>query len=156
MHAADCMPSLQPHERLHSPPGARGVQSAPSSGCGRVASYTQGGGEPRLVFGLVASTAGWVEAMGSQVRAKSMSTVRVAPGRSRLDDPLGYAMRRLGGQSRPRALGTSRGASGPRLRAAPDSPSAEEIEAEVATRSDVVLGNGARGHGLKGGRNGYR
>jgi hypothetical protein len=94
--------------------------------------------------------------MGSQVRAKSITSVRVAPGRSRLDDALVYAMPRLGGQARPRAIGTRRGALDPRLRAAPASPWGEEIEAEVAASSDVVLGDDRAITDSKEHANGYR
>jgi hypothetical protein len=112
---------------------------------------------PRLKLGLVASTAGLVEAMRSQVRAKNISIVRVPPGGSGLHDLLGYAMPGLEGQARPPAIRTSRAALVRACGQSPaDSPWVEEIEAEVAASSNVVLGDDRDVTDLEGGRNGYR
>jgi hypothetical protein len=112
---------------------------------------------PRLHLGLMASTARLVEAMRSRVRANNISTVRVAPDGSGVDDPLGYAIPRLGGQAWPRARSVQ--VAPPRACAycqSPDSPWIEEIEAEVAASSNVVLGDDREVADLEGGRNGYR
>jgi hypothetical protein len=112
---------------------------------------------PRLHLGLMASTAGLVEAMRSRVRANNISTVRVAPDGSGVDDPLGYAIPRLGGQARPCARSVQVAPPWARAyRQSPDSPWIEEIEAEVAASSNVVLGDDRKVADLEGGRNGYR
>jgi hypothetical protein len=95
--------------------------------------------------------------MGSQFCANNISTVRVAPGGSRLHDPLGYAIPRQGGQARLRARSVH--VAPPWARACgqpPASPWVEEIEAEVAASSNVTLGDDLEATDLEGGRNGYR
>jgi hypothetical protein len=95
--------------------------------------------------------------MGSQVRANSISALRVAPDGSMLRDALGYAIPRLGGRGRPRARSVQ---VAPRWARAfgqsPDSPWVEEIDPHVAAGSNVVLGDDREVTNLEGGRNGYR